>query len=475
MCIPPFPGEDINRQILHVGFGCLSEMLQQQGIEHIVIDMRFDYPLNKLMERIREYKPDAIGITCMTFKHDIVYGIVDAIKKSFPTLPVIIGGPHVSTIGARVLEECKADIAVKLEGELTLVELCKGKPLKKIEGLIFREKDMIIANKNRPFIDLRTQQFPKYEKFDLSKYGGRIPIVTSRGCPYHCIYCPVHMSMGRQFRMRDAKSVFEELQFWVDKGKREFEILDDNFTLFPNRVVELCNLIRESGMDIFIALPNGVRADKVDRNLLKLMRSVGFGQICFGVEAGNNKILMRIKKATTIEKVEAAIRNACDLGYDVELFFMVGHPDETPADVEDSIRLALRYPVSDAKFYNILPFPHTELYDWVVKNHYELYDLDKALNSMQHFGTSPLFSTPYFTKEEREKMIGKARNASRIIKKRNLQRKMQTRFGYPGTLLASLFYIPLIYTFVRKFYGMPFGRTLMNRGVRLLRVGVHHL
>lgn len=475
MCIPPFPGEDINRHLLHVGFGCLSETLQQHGIEHIVVDMRVDYPLKELVRTIQRYRPDAICITCMTFKHDIVYDIIGKVKKRFPSLTVIIGGPHVSTIRAKVLEECKADLAVKLEGELTLLELCEGKPLKKIEGLIFREKGRVRENKDRPFIDLSTQPFPRYGKFDLSKYGGRIPIVTSRGCPYSCIYCPVHLSMGKQFRMRDAKSIFEELQFWVGKGKQEFEILDDNFTLFPKRVAELCSLIKKSGMDIYIALPNGVRVDKVDLKLLTLMRSAGFGQICFGVEAGNNKILRRIKKSATIEKVEEAIRNACKLGYDVELFFMVGHPDETPSDVEDSIRLALKYPVSDAKFYNILPFPNTELREWVTRNHYELYDLDKALNQMQHFGTTPLFSTPYFTKEEREKMILKARAASLLIKKRNLQRKMQKRLGYPGKLLASLFYTPLIYTSIRKFYGTELGKTAMNRGVRLLRVDVHHL
>ena len=490
LCIPPFPGEDINRQVLSVGYGYLSEILKKEGIDHEILDMRLGYDVRFLIKKIKEYQPDLFGITSMTFRHDIVYDIIKKVKKRFPKLTVVIGGSHVSTIRLKVLKECNADLAVKLEGEDALVELCRGKPYPEIDGLFYRPKEgrkdsgektkektkeKIIENKDRPFLDLSKLPFPKYEKFELEKYGGRIPIVTSRGCPYNCIYCPVKLTMGRTFRSRDAKDVFNELKFWYAKGKREFEILDDNFTLYPDRVVQLCSLIKRSGMKIAISLPNGVRADRVDRKLMKLMRGVGFNQICFGVEAGNNKILTRIKKSATIEKIEEAIKNACDLGYDVELFFMVGHPDETPEDVEDSIRLALKYPISDAKFYNIVPFPNTELYEWVMQNKYNLYDLNKALNTLEHFGTSPLYATPYFTKEQRVMMIKKARKAQYIIKRRNLQRKMSKRFGPAGKFAATMFYIPFVNNSIKWFYSTTFGRNMMNRSVRILHVDVHHL
>jgi radical SAM superfamily enzyme YgiQ (UPF0313 family) len=486
LCIPPFPGEDINRQVLSVGYGYLSEVLKKEDIEHEILDMRLGYDLKYLVKKIKDYQPDLFGITSMTFRHDIVYDIINRIKEKFPKLTIVIGGSHVSTIRSRILKECRADLAVKLEGEDALVELCRGKPYAEIDGLFYRSKDgkdggksrdegRIIENKDRPFLDLSRLPFPKYEKFELEKYGGRIPIVTSRGCPYNCIYCPVKLTMGRVFRSRNAKDVFRELKFWHVRGKKEFEILDDNFTLYPDRVIELCNLIKKSKMKIAISLPNGVRADRVDRKLMKLMWSVGFNQICFGVEAGNNKILRRIKKSATIEKIEEAIKNACDIGYDVELFFMVGHPDETPEDVEDSIKLALKYPISDAKFYNIVPFPNTELYDWVMENKYNLYDLNKALNTLEHFGTSPLYATPYFTKEQREKMIKKARKVQYIIKKRNLQRKMGRRFGIFGKIAATVFYMPMVNRSVKWLYSTRYGRDLMNKTVRILRLEVHHL
>jgi len=475
LCIPPFPGDDIDRTVLTTGIGSLSEVLKHHNIEHEIFDMRLGYSHNDLFRKISEYNPDLFGITCFTFRHDLVYDIVRKVKKKYPKLFVVIGGPHASTVKSQILRDIPGDVIVRLEGEESLLELVSGKPLDQILGISYRLGKKIFDNPDRPFLDLRKVPFPRYEKFELDRYHGRVPIITSRGCPYMCIYCPVKSTMGRIFRVRDAKSVVEEIRYWVKKGRTEFEILDDNFTLYPDRVVEFCKLIKKMKLKIDISLPNGVRADKVDRPLLKLMRQVGFSQICFGVEAGNNRILARIKKSCTIEKIEEAIKNACELGYDVELFFMVGHPDETPKDVEDSIKLALKYPVSDAKFYNIIPFPETELYDWVVHNKYNLHNLDKSLNKLQHFGESPLYQTPYFTKAQREEMLRKARKAQYTIKKRNFQRKMQKRFGIIGKMAATIFYIPFVNGAIKKFYSTSFGRDVMNKSVRLLHLDVHHL
>jgi radical SAM superfamily enzyme YgiQ (UPF0313 family) len=126
------------------------------------------------------------------------------------------------------------------------------------------------------------------------------------------------------------------------------------------------------------------------------MKEVGLHYIAFGVEAGNDRVLKRLKKGEDMQAIEKAVSEACDLGYKVTLFFLLGSPDETKADVEDSVTLALRYPVYDARFYNLIPFPGTELYDWVVTNHYfvEQQAGYEYLNDASHWVNTPISKPP---------------------------------------------------------------------------------
>jgi radical SAM superfamily enzyme YgiQ (UPF0313 family) len=304
----------------HPGIGYLSEFLTSNGIENYVIDMRLGYTLKKLMKKIKEINPDLIGITLMTLRHDIAIKIIEKIKSNF-NCKIVVGGPHVSLFRKKVLEECKADFAIKHEGEYTLLELCQGKNLKNIKGLIYRNGNKIIENPDRPFIEnLDTLPFPKYRKFELEKYPDiftfkknimikkSIPIITSRGCPFNCIYCPVKTVMGNKWRVRSAENVAEELKYWYKMGYRIFEFWDDNFTLDKKRVYKICDLIKKNNLvNLQLSISNGIRADTVDKRLLKRMKEVGFNHIAFGVEAGNNKILKIIRKGETIETIEIAI------------------------------------------------------------------------------------------------------------------------------------------------------------------------
>jgi radical SAM superfamily enzyme YgiQ (UPF0313 family) len=448
----------------HPGIGYLSEFLTNNGIENYVIDMRLGYTLKKLMKKIKEINPDLIGITLMTLRHDIAIKIIEKIKSNF-NCKIVVGGPHVSLFRKKVLEECKADFAIKHEGEYTLLELCQGKNLKNIKGLIYRNGNKIIENPDRPFIEnLDTLPFPKYRKFELEKYPDvftfkknimikkSIPIITSRGCPFNCIYCPIKTVMGNKWRVRSAENVVEELKYWYKIGYRIFKFWDDNFTLDKKRVYKICNLIKKNNLvNLELSLPNGIRADRVDKRLLKKMKEVGFNHIAFGVEAGNNKILKIIRKGETIETIENAIKNACELGYSVGLFFMIGHPKETLSDIQDSINLALKYPVAFAVFYNIIVFPHTELYNLVKRKNWLIKDLNKNLTYSAHYDVSPFFETPELSLEERKKILEMTKNISKQIDKNYKKQRLEKTFGFLGKIIGKILYsnlyeqIPRIY------------------------------
>src|SRR3990167_7425596 len=215
------------------------------------------------------------------------YELITLIKSNCPNIPIVVGGPHVSTFREDVLRKCESiDYGITLEGDETIVELCYNiKSPSLVKGLIYRENSDICYTGDRPLItDLDKLDFPKYIRFDLKKYEF-ITIVTSRGCPFRCIYCPVIYTIGNKWRCRAAISVVNEIEYWSKRGFRRFEFGDDNFTLRRERVLEICNEIENRNLSgIKIGLGNGIRADRVDKPLLSRMKEVGFSYVAFGVE-----------------------------------------------------------------------------------------------------------------------------------------------------------------------------------------------
>lgn len=425
------PGFDKSKFSLSIcplaGLGYIAESLHDSGFAVSVFDMNLRYSHKDLQRKISDFKPDIIGFTVMTFGYKDVYAVINKVKESYPGIKIVAGGPHISTLREKVLRDCPAiDYGIILEGDLSVVELCRGNEPAGIQGLIYRKNDRILVNAYEKFIEnLDKISFPKYEMFELDKYPTRqIGIVTSRGCPYSCIYCPVIAAIGKKFRQRSAENIITEIDYWYHKGYREILFLDDNFTLSRERVKQICELIsKRNYRGVKFKCPNGVRADRVDYEILKAMRESGFDMIAFGVEASSDKVLKNIKKGESIATIEKSIRDACNLGFDVDLFFLIGSPGETLEDVKTSFSLALRYPVRNAHFYNIIPFPATELYDWLKENKYFTQSPEAIMNNASHFINEPSFYTPEMSVEDRKKAFKMARVVSRNVRRRFIERK----------------------------------------------------
>jgi anaerobic magnesium-protoporphyrin IX monomethyl ester cyclase len=418
---------DSNPEHPQLGLGCLSEALEQKGIEHAVLDMRLGGGPDALKSAVREFQPDLVGFSMKTLLYRQTYEMVEGLERDFPGVAMIAGGPHVSTYREQVLRECQAlDYAVTLEGENTLLELCDGADPRGIRGLLYRENGAVAYAGDRSFIEeLDAVPFPKYRRFPLDRYAtDEIPLLTSRGCPYACIFCAAKAAAGRRFKARSARHVADEMQYWYDRGRRRFAIIDDNFTLKKARVLQLCREIEERGFEgLEIRCPNGVRADRVDEELLRRMRSVGFSYLAFGVESGSDRILEGVKKGESLDAIRRSIRLACDLGYEVALFFIVGFPGETWEDIEASVSLARSYPVVDAKFFNLVPLPGTDLFRWVSRNNYFTTPPEEYLNHPSHWQNDarwdpkPVFATPEMPLGQRVKALAYVAQAQREIRR----------------------------------------------------------
>ena len=426
----------------HIGLGYIAETLAENNIEYDVIDMNLGYKFKHLQKKIETFKPDLLGMSVLTLEYLKFYKLLSMVKLRNSNIKTVVGGPHVTIFKDKVMRDCPAiDYAVTHEGEETLIELCKGDiPEESIKGLISRNNGNIYYPGDREFIsDLDKLPFPRYEKFELKKYIPEVEIYSSRGCPHLCIFCPNRL-LSPKFRARSPKHVGDEIEYWYKKGYRQFNFDDDNFNRDKDRVYQICDEIENRGLkNIFIRCSNGIRADRVDKPLLTRMKEVGFDYIAFGADAGNNKMMKLVKKGETIEDVDQALKWADELGYNLKLLFVVGTPYENRDDVEDKVRLSMKYPLQDVHFYNIIPYPGTELYDWIGENNRFLKKPEDYLNNVTFCENNPIFDTPELPAADRMKLFKYLEGVRKQVHKNAVMRALKNRpvLGYFAKNIVS--------------------------------------
>jgi len=153
------------------------------------------------------------------------------------------------------------------------------------------------------------------------------------------------------------------------------------------------------------------------------MKEVGFKEVAFGADGGNNRVLLDIvHKGETIEDIEQALQDACDLGLKVKLFIIIGHPGETLSDIEDSFALAQRYPIVWLHLNNPIPYPGTQLFDWVRNHNRFVIPPEEYLNSITEVDETPVFETPELPQEVRKQILARCRKIERDVKRRAVER-----------------------------------------------------
>jgi anaerobic magnesium-protoporphyrin IX monomethyl ester cyclase len=424
------------------GLGYLSQALQEKGIEHQVLDMRVRDNPSRLRAKIKSFNPDLVGVSLVSYEYKRSYELIRQIRSFAPGAAIVGGGPHVSLLQQAAFEQCpELDMTIAHEGELSLTQLCDGNvPHNQVPGLLFRENGGVSAGPSQVVrTDLDDVSFPRYERFDLKDYGRERALITSRGCPYRCIFCANSLTT-KKFRARSAANVADELEYWYGHGIRQFNIDDDTFSQRQDRVYQICNEIERRGMkDLFIRCANGLRADRVDRKLLSRMKEVGIREVAFGADGGNDRVLLEIvHKGERVESIERALQDAIDLGLRVKLFFILGYPGELPSDVEDSIALATRYPVTWVQLNNPIPYPGTELYEWVKDHNCFLIPPEQYLNRVTEVDNTPVFETPELPRDVRRHYLERCRRIERDTKRHAVER-MFRKLPIMGTLAGWLF------------------------------------
>lgn len=324
---------------------------------------------------IKEYNPDVVGISAMTAKYGSALKISEIAKSINRKCKVVWGGPHATVDSDRVLENNCVDFVVRGEGEIALkslinllIENCEPcyDDLSKIGGLSFKNDFKTFHNPDRPLMeDLDVLGFPEKDRvFFATRYlpSSWGDMITLRGCSFNCGYCGAHNTWTYKVRYRSLDKILEEIDMLISKyNLKKFYFWDDNFTLNRERTIEFCSLLKQRKIRINWGCTT--RADLLDDIILKEMKQAGCNYISIGIETGSERMLENIHKGITLEKIDLAVRllNKYRLRY--EAFFMLGFPEETYVDMEQTFDLMKRLKNANICFSIFTPYPGTEQYE----------------------------------------------------------------------------------------------------------------
>ena len=404
---PPYPKGAVQAPFVPLGLGYLAAYLEQRDYEVNVIDCQVTYPSAKQMaDQLAKQKPDIVGVTSATLTFKTGLEVVRIARETLPGCLTVMGGPHVTILDeSTMLEKDAPDLIVRGEGEQTLLEvaeLTSTKSLKevtKVNGITYKRDGKVVRTANRDFIqNLDDLPHPAYRHFDLSGYklAGKkyLPIITSRGCPFHCAFCLSTDMCGKGFRARSPKKVVDELEWLRDEhGADAFAFYDDTFTFDKKRAFDICDEIVTRKIDM--PWDCRTRVDQVTVEMLDKMKKAGCKLIHYGVESGSQVMLNTMRKGTTVEQNARAIKLTKEAGIGAAISVVVGYPGETPEMLHQTVDFMKRTKPDYVYMCQAIPYPGTEMANVLERLGWEM---DPEWNHYDE--VTPVFKSPLMPQAE---------------------------------------------------------------------------
>lgn len=455
-----------------MGLACMAAVLEKNGVGVRILDTLAEGWENhytrdghrttglddaEILQGIRAYSPDLIGITApFSFQARNVYRVAKLAKGWNPKVPIVVGGPHATVQTEKVLQCPEVDWVIRAEGDHALLELARrleqGVDVTSVPGLAWRKDGAVVQNGFQYIADLNQLPMPAHHLLPMEKYFDAATkvrasrsistyrkrwatLITSRGCPFQCVFCSIKPTMGKKWRARSAEKVIEEMEHLVRTyGIEHFDIEDDNFSLHRDRFEKILDMMIERRLGVEWSTPNGIMAQTLTEDLVRKMKKSGCVRAVFAPESGDPRVVREvIGKKINLSKIEDAVRWCKQYGITSECFFVLGCPGETLENMRTSIEFARkmrRLGADDCGFFIATPFFGTELHR-IAKEKGYLRDLfqDGTLNTLSG---EPLIETEDFTAEQLKVVWREAQKVNPPISLGRIKLALAIMVGDPG-------------------------------------------
>ena len=408
----------------------------------------------QIARRVKQWSADIVVIEIpFSGWAKAAFEVASAVKEVDEDIVTVLVGLHPSARPENCLENSDIDFVVIGEPEKTVFELVdelnkEAGNFKEIKGIGFLKDGVPVFTSSKPAIeDLDSLPFPARHLLPMEQYFAIVKknplrgeirkpwtlLITSRGCPYNCVFCTHHVVWGKKWRGRSPENVLAELeQVITTYGVQQVDFLDDNMTLDRKRMEQICDLIIDRGLRFEWFTPNGVRADTLDEKLLRKMKRSGCKKIRLAPESGVQRVVNEIiGKNLDLKSVERAVALCKKVGIRVGCFFVIGLIGETKEDIQETINFAykLRHLGAESFIFSIAtPVYGTRLHKQAKQRGFlrECFS-DEALAAVE-----PLIETPEFSADDlvklcafanmvnptftRKKLIEAIRNPKKTVK-----------------------------------------------------------
>lgn len=381
------------------GLCYLGAMARKAGYRVRLLDaIAQGISFEKTLDLVTSCKPRYLGISSPTIALFSAAELAEVVKEHSPGIVIILGGAHITAVPEDTLRTfSQFDYGILGEGEISLCELIRGldqgKNGSEIPGVICVRDGMFYQATERDRIaDLDTLPYPAWDLLpgfpnDYSPPAHSFrqlpvaPMITSRGCPYKCIFCD-RAVFGNRCRFHSANYILNMIEYLIERYKiKEILIYDDTLTLSKKRLTELCEGLIARNTPVSWTCFS--RVDQVTKDILRLMRRAGCWQIGYGIESGSSDILKILNKGIDLDKVRSTVNWTRDVGIKTKGFFMIGSFGENKVTVRQTVDFALSLPLDDFQITNFTPFPGSEAF--TLAGQYGDFDTDWRKMNMLKF------------------------------------------------------------------------------------------
>lgn len=361
-----------------LGILYIAAWLDQHGIENAVFDSTFSSP-DLLKAFLLQHHPPVVALYANLMTKRNVVNIMQWIRTQ-PELAhtlIALGGPDVTHNTADYLK-AGAHLIVIGEGEQTLLEIAQTgfqpEQWPTINGVAFLLPDGSVfkTTARTKLRELDELPLPARQKIDLQQYldawknrhgHNAISVSTQRGCPYTCKWCSTAV-YGQSYRRRSPQAVADELQ-WLQKHY-DFDLIwfvDDVFTVSHKWLEGFRDELKRRGMTIQFECIT--RADRMNTEVIGMLREAGCFRVWIGAESGSQKIIDAMDRRVDVQQVRSMLQQSKQAGIQTGTFIMLGYPGETEADIRETI---YHLQESDPDLFTITvayPIKGTSLYEQV--------------------------------------------------------------------------------------------------------------
>jgi anaerobic magnesium-protoporphyrin IX monomethyl ester cyclase len=386
--------------------------------EHIdikIIDMKLHHmSATDLDPVLQSFQPDVVGFSALNYEAHATHVLAKRTKEFDPSIITVFGGPYALKNARTILDDANADWVFEGSADRSftkaLLRLAQNRlPDGSILGMSFRkpEGDVHISERQDQINDLDTLPPPAWDMVNLDDYahttnmasnlrGIRYALLfTSRGCPYLCNYC--HDLFSKKFVYHSVDYVIAEIErLYEQYGVDEFQIVDDIFNLHKPRLKAIMEEVhRRWPGKLKFTFPNGLRGDILDEEVINALSEAGTYLVCIAVETVTPRLQKLVEKNLDIEKTRNAIKLFGKHNIQVNGFFMLGFPTETPEEIKATIKFAIDSNLTLAYFFSVIPQPGTPMYDLALSENRDITVQMSQIDSGIYRNTSSWYENAY--------------------------------------------------------------------------------